>query len=85
MKKVQEEMNQRASATNPPPSPAIETPTPVPQVDPPINISASDSVSNGNPRSHVFEIDNQHDAFFSPKADSQYELSVQQPTRWRGR
>lgn len=73
MEKMQEDMNQRASATNPPTPPAVETSTPLHQVDPPINISASDDVSNGNPRSHVFEIDDQHDAFFSPRVASQYD------------
>ncbi|XP_050889623.1 uncharacterized protein LOC127094905 [Lathyrus oleraceus] len=64
-------MNQCSSTTNTPTPPAVETPTPVPQVDPPINISAPDGVPNGNPRPHIFEIDDQHDAFFSPMATSQ--------------
>ncbi|XP_050875576.1 uncharacterized protein LOC127079204 [Lathyrus oleraceus] len=71
MAKMQEEMNQRASTTNPPTPPAVETPTPVPQVDPPININAPGGVPNDNPRPHVFEIDDQHDAFFSPRDASQ--------------
>ncbi|XP_050919221.1 uncharacterized protein LOC127136737 [Lathyrus oleraceus] len=69
--KMQEEMNQRASTTNPPTPPAVETPNPVPQVDPLININTPSGVPNGNPRPHVFEIDDQYDAFFSPRAASQ--------------
>ncbi|XP_050896412.1 uncharacterized protein LOC127103178 [Lathyrus oleraceus] len=68
---MQEEMNQRASTTNPPTPSAVETPTPVPQVDPPININAPDGVANDNPRPHVFETDDQHNAFFSPRDASQ--------------
>ncbi|XP_050889757.1 uncharacterized protein LOC127095055 [Lathyrus oleraceus] len=71
MAKMQEEMNQRASTTNPPTPPAVETPTPVPQVGPPININAPGGVPNGNPRPHVFETDDQYDAFFSPRDASQ--------------
>ncbi|XP_050889260.1 uncharacterized protein LOC127094476 [Lathyrus oleraceus] len=71
--KMQEEMNQHASTTNPPTLPVVETPTPVPQFDTPINISAPDGVPNENPRPHVFEIDDQHDAFFSRRVTSQYD------------
>ncbi|XP_050914741.1 uncharacterized protein LOC127129632 [Lathyrus oleraceus] len=71
MAKMQEEMNQRASTTNPPTPLVVETPTLVPQVDPPININASGDVPNDNPRPHVFETDDQHDAFFSPRDASQ--------------
>ncbi|XP_050919407.1 uncharacterized protein LOC127136940 [Lathyrus oleraceus] len=71
MEKTQEEMNQHASTTNPPTPPAVEIPTPVPQVDPPININAPDSVPNDNPRSHIFETDDQLDAFFNPRDASQ--------------
>ena len=70
MAKMQEEMNQRVSTTNPPTPPAVETLTPVPQVDPSINISAPGGVPNGNPCPHVFEIDGSHDAFFSPMVAS---------------
>ncbi|XP_050883483.1 uncharacterized protein LOC127086729 [Lathyrus oleraceus] len=73
MAKMQEEMNQRASTTNPPTHPAVETPNPVPQVNPLINISAPGGVPNGNPRPHVFEIDDRYYAFFSPRAASQYD------------
>ncbi|XP_050877338.1 uncharacterized protein LOC127081095 [Lathyrus oleraceus] len=71
MAKMQEEMNQRASTTNPPTPLAVEIPTPVPQVDPPININAPGGVPNDNPRPHIFETDDQLDAFFNPKDASQ--------------
>ncbi|XP_050883778.1 uncharacterized protein LOC127086990 [Lathyrus oleraceus] len=71
MAKMQEEINQRANTTNPSTPPAVETPTPVPQVDPPININAPGGAPNDNPRPHVFETDDQYDAFFNPRAASQ--------------
>ncbi|XP_050875022.1 uncharacterized protein LOC127078624 [Lathyrus oleraceus] len=71
MAKMQEEMNQRASTTNPPTPQTVENPTPVPQVDPPININAPGGVPNDNPRPHALETDDQLDAFFSPRDASQ--------------
>ncbi|XP_050895943.1 uncharacterized protein LOC127102641 [Lathyrus oleraceus] len=71
MAKMQEEMNQRASTTNPPTPPAVEIPTPVPQVDPPIYIIAPDGVPNDNPHPHIFETDDQLDAFFNSRDASQ--------------
>ncbi|XP_050919023.1 uncharacterized protein LOC127136518 [Lathyrus oleraceus] len=71
MAKMQEEMNQRASTTNPPTPPAFEILTLIPQVDPPININAPDGVPNDNPRPHIFETDDQLDGFFNPRDASQ--------------
>ncbi|XP_050916256.1 uncharacterized protein LOC127131373 [Lathyrus oleraceus] len=71
MAKMQEEMNQRASTTNPPTPRTVENPTPVPQVDPPININAPGGVPNDNPRPHALETDDQLDAFFIPRDASQ--------------
>jgi len=71
MAKMQEEMNQGASTTNPPTPQTVENPTLVPQADPLININAPGGVPNDNPRPHIFETDDQLDAFFNPRDASQ--------------
>lgn len=73
MAKMQEDMNQHANAANPPIPPMVETPIPPSQVDPPIHIGAPDGVPHVNLHPPVVEIDDQHDAFFSPKVASQYD------------
>lgn len=85
MAKMQEEMNQCASTTNPLTPPAIETPTPVPQVDPLININAP----------AVFQMTILVLIFLRQTTNSMHSSaqgmllrmtpSVRQPTRWRGR
>lgn len=60
MAKMQEEMSQRANAVNPLIPLVVETPSPPPQVNPPIHIGV--------------EIDDQHNDFFSPRAASQYDV-----------
>ncbi|XP_050893448.1 uncharacterized protein LOC127100353 [Lathyrus oleraceus] len=73
MVKMQEDMNQHANVANPLILPVVETPSPPPQVDPLVNITAPGGVSHVNLSPHVVEIVNQHDAFFSPRAASQYD------------
>lgn len=51
----------------------VETLIPPPQVDPPVHIGAPGGVPTVNIHPIVIEIDDQHDAFFSPRATSQYD------------
>lgn len=69
-------MNQHANASNRPITPVVETPIPPSQVEPPVHISAPEGVPHVNLHPLVVEIDDHHDAFFSPRASSQYEAFV---------
>lgn len=72
MAKMQEEMSQQANAANPLIPPVVENliPPPPPQVDPPMQIGALGGVPHVNLYPPVVEIDDQHDAFFSPRVAS---------------
>lgn len=73
MAKRQEDMYQCANVANPPIPPMVETLIPPPQVDPLVHIGASSGVPPVNIHLAIVEIDDQHDAFFSPMASSQYD------------
>lgn len=73
MVKMQEDKNQRANTVNPPILPVVETSIPPHQVDPPVHIDALGGVLHVNLHPHVVGIDYQHDAFFIPRAASQYD------------
>lgn len=72
MAKMQEDMNRRAHAMNPPIPPVVETPFPH-QVGPLIHIGAPGDVLPINLHPHVAEVDDEHDAFLSPRDASQYD------------
>lgn len=65
-------MNQHANAVNPPIPLVVKTTISPPHVDPPVHIGAPGGVPLVNLHPPVVEIDDQHDAFFSPTAASQY-------------
>lgn len=71
--KMQEDMNQRANAANPPVPPVLETLIPPSQVNPSVHIGTSSGVPHINLHPPVVEIDDQHGAFFIPRAASQYD------------
>ena len=70
MAKMQEEMNQHAHATNPHIPPVVETTVPPPQGNPPVHIGTPEGVPPSTLNAPVIEVDDQHDAFFSPRAAS---------------
>lgn len=76
MAKIQEDMNQRTNVANPLIPPVVETPTPPPQVDPPVHIGAPGNVPPVNLNPPVVKVDDQHDAFFIPRVASLYEAFV---------
>lgn len=73
MQNMQEDMNQHANAYNLSIPLVVETLIPHSHVDPPVHIGTPDDVLPVNIHPSVVEVDDQHDAFFSPRDAFQYD------------